>query len=1608
MRTRLLVAVVVFASCISALALALETSLPKSAVAAPAVQKAIGLDEAAGDVTKYGARMRMTKGTWDYLKLTLRDTFKQWDFKGSGGKGLNLLIDSGYDPVNLTAGPIRTTPFQWRYAYYDSQDLPGFTQECGCGLLTCYCNTRNCGVSCNGWAWIDAGWIQVRKPGFNLGDTPGIPWQCWNSGGFQEYGFYVPSVGSPGGGPCNTPPTYGDFNEFQACSDHYNYDTGSGKTGRCTTAGMSLVLDTLHYNARIFIFPNMRQENADVLDPNDNWNPASVAVRGPYGYNPDAPNWSNRVYSTINNCTNGGYCTSAGTQCCDTICTCGDWGICAYTTRYNPNCNAYQAPRNYNAHFTNLPQTTGAYNPASRYHETDGTYFRAGDDTAVYLNIYQMQIQSADRANAYRPATCGKDVFYTGLSGGVPRYVTDDQDVRNCMRPKMYWYDDPLDAAKSRWKQCEPFDTWNTDGTLNPNNDDDKYLYPGNPATGRGADGINQVSWTRCGRQACTWGNCVSSASGWAWVYNSNPALNSRTANLNDLYSDNDGQGNPHTGRVRGTGWYGLKLDPSYPRLNPGSNRIDIQFSGKDVRLELAIEADIYTGLTGGINNKVAFGRLLVQTLTVNASLNLYSIDDKSCVNGNPGSCSGFWKTVNAASLLSAGTINPDKLVVDAVINSVNITPANGGAWFQGSSTCLAYWIWPWQNDCIITMEGILNNSLIQGQLIPPIEDAVKGALAGALGDITSVVPNLNGVLGNPINMGTALIDTGIFLTGNPADYELVNPPNQYPRRWPVRITQGPAGDGSQNNVDMRMSVGFKPIAFKMPPGANGVMDIDTAAVPAATSIYGVPELWEPATRHASLGNCALSSAGDTCPGGVYTNGPGCALPAHYAQKDADQTIDADDYCRGRPGFTTDAFYYNPKSPNTKVYVAYPNAIPEYWKGPISKYNKPPDWCMVVGANQMPTTLRSGAAPANMAALFPNNSWLSFDSVRDIDPRDGLAKPRNTIGLWDQMPGNSVLQQGTYTFDGNTGALDPNPITYDFSMHVHQRVLNQFAQALLASGVGCLEFASQDTLGADTPWKDLLAAERFAAFLPEITSLFPDSYVKVRIMPTKMPRIRVGMGNLNFTPLSRVRDSVNGALPVVNQPYTLSAAIPDLQVQVLATDPKTNQDVPLVTLKWNTVIGMYAKAVRQCYYLEGLANAKDEFGQPVYTGDSCRSPYTNKRRVSGYYEIFVDLNGERLNRDASGKLTASGLDKVGDAWELPGNAVDGFPDGKFTNKDFPCPECVPSVPVGSTMFEVTQNFCVDKPAKCSMIGFAQAIPTLLSSTIQMFFVTRLNFYNLTIDFLYVGPDGPDDDGLGTPKAYPFDHIDGDYLGIYARFLGDLNVFGLLDTVTLLAPQQGRAFVPQVKLADLSDGKWVRTSKPVFNVKLDALGKLGNSPSFASYTYSLDDGFWHTPVDYEELHLSGLTEGQHTLKIRSFEDSQHTSAANLTPTVLKFVVDTLPPVVTILPSKKGYFSDKALVQAKDLQTPADRIKFEYSWDDSEWEEFSGESVSISRKAGRHTLRVRATDLAGNVGESAREIVVDGKGWGCSAGGHTDASMLLILLALFGLGIRRQKQ
>lgn len=1480
------------------LAMMLVLSAAASTQAAMA-KRTIALDNA--NVTKYGGRFRVTKNAWNFALLTIRDNFKVWS--PPGGAGANLLLDPGYDYLlQGAAGPVRTTPYLWDYVRYDPPIVrSNYDLDCGNCLPCGGCNAdRTCDRLCSKGAPQGANplWIQVKRYGANLSTNyPPVPGEVQPV--FREYGFYVADPGA-------------DFKEMEFCTVRYSYDSGSGKSGPCTDPTQSfdicvLFCTTIYfdYDARLFIFPNMRSEYMGVNatfphDPAQSWDSWNPPVnRGCFS----GLSTTNivRTFATVTDCRAWPYatCSEGGGCCCSwCLCVCSSWSSACVNSWYTMSRYVYYAP-------------IGApFAPSTAKNARDGTYIRPGDDQALYTNVGQMQIHSIDRntflgtESVLNTRGCPQEWQYTGsIVSGKPQLLNTGQKAANCLYPKSYW-----DGTK--WKACDPYDTWNADGTLNPSNDDAKWLYPGDPNTGAGG------SPGRCGRQpACTPGSCTVGANG-AYL------PGSYTTRFKDLL-------------VPGGGWYFMRINdiqfiPGADPPNASSQpKIALDLVIPDVRVEVGLALDAYISgalvTDQAIRNIRGLGQIKMTAVTIGAEIYVYSVDDSSCVTTSPATCAAPFNSFNNNQW------DPDQIYFD--VNITNLTITAPDPWYVGECDNIFIDI-IWGIGITISACDFINDNVcfigicfslgVKQMLIDTVENALRDQIVSAIEEFIATVPNLNNILGNPINLANkSLIETGIYATGGMN--EKINMPDGT-ARWPVHLRPGPSAD--REVTDFRFSVGFKPIAFRPPVGVNNVMDIDTNDPPLSDSMYGVPTLMDPNTFGCSTANCSRGS--------------------HYASPDTDQMWDGEDYAK-----TSSGGYWNPKSPYNWITPGQYQRLPEYYQGPIGQWNKPPAWCSAFPAAGIgaPRTIRSGGGTTtDFNNLYPQSTWLSFNTTLDQAPSgSGLATPasRNTFGGWDSMdPGTVFLQ------NSNTGAKDPSSVPYDFSFHVHQRAIAQFLQAMVSSGATCLEFAAKDTTGADTPWKSLLAVETFAAILPDLTREFPGRYMKVRMSVTGTPRARTGMGTLAYTP------SINtppGEAPLAIAPtaYMLSAVFPDTRIEFVVDDPVMG-DVPFLTMYWTPVLGLHLQSVRKCYYLDPLVNDQ-----------RCTSTFVNVRTVSGYYEVYIDI----------------GSDSLKSAWVNPKD----FPAGYFSD-------------IGTARFfdgaaplaekkhiAIASTYCDTSPT-CNLLGISQLVPTLMDSFISLFFVTRLSFYNLTLDFLYTGVDGPNDDGVGG----------GDYIGIYGRFLGSLDFFSLLgDLDSILAPQN--AIEPMAMVPSATEEVWFATNRPVFPIQL--VGQAPAGQSELAYTYSLDGGFWKTQRRDAELALGPLGEGEHKLLLRAVEHTKRGAIAQMTPQVVSFRVDTVAPEVHILPSPKGVYESRVEVQAQDFQTPADKIRLSYAWDgDSDWQEMRGKSISLRwLKSGVHTLRVRAVDQAGNVGEVARQVTLAGGAnwWGCGPQGlPPDAAWLLV--------------
>ncbi len=1395
------------------------------------------------NVTGTAARLRLTKGAWDYLRITIRDTFNQWGTPHLDSAGANLILDPGYDfQTHGTAGLMRTTPMLWDWVRYDTISRPVNYETCNWSNCIGGGESRSvqCGYACNKTNKRAPSnlWLQVRRPG-TLAGYPSIPTQVRPH--FRENGFYIAKGTNA-------------FYQLQFCTTYYgSKDAGSGDTGACgaTLNDVALGID-LDYSIRLFLYPNshVEHERVDTVGGSrpamDNWTP--TVKRGSY-YGLDS--LSAYLVGEYFDCPTGHYCVVDGKHDCV-------WPL-SDKNKYRPVCNPLNGYVRYDTWMKNLPTTASGYNSSSSYNRLSGTYFRGGDDQALYINYKQMQVHSVNRSSFNGTRGCGPDHFYTGqLDGnGKPRYIRANTPVANCVLPKSYW-----SFEENRWQACRPFDTWNADGSYNIDNDDNKWLYPGHPDTG------GYSSPGRCGAQPpCDNAACTTINGG-----TPRPA-NYRLTNMENRFAP-------------GGGWYMLSLD-QFQLFGGTDPRIEIKLSAPDIRLELAAAADLRLSdmpwplpdVSNNPNRRI-MGYVGFHSLEVDATLRIFSVDDSSCTPANPAACEDVFNQFND------GKLNPSRLTFEATVQDLRLNRTD--PFVFPSADCpddvsldagilgsIDFSFCDVLNDDV-TILGIGIPLGVPDMLIPIIEDALTDMIAPFLEEFAAEIPNLNSVLGDPINMGTALIDNGIYAVGGnyPGAYKTM-PDGTV--RWPVFMQPGPTANSEA--ADLRLSLGFKPLAFRPPVGPNNVMDIDNNDPPLPDSVFGVPTLMNPDTTGCG-GNCSLGS--------------------HPATRDVDQVIDGNDYVTGASGT-----YINPKTGGQVTLGQYAR-IPEYFSGPIPEDKRPPSWCLSADGVAGPRTLRSnGGTAADFAALYPRTTWPSFHPTYDPAPvGSGMITPgsRATIGAWDEVPGNYVFQQNANDWNSR----EPNPVRYDFSLHLHQRSIAQFLQAVFASGAGCLEFAAQDTTGADTPWKDLLATERFSAFIPEVASLFPGRYMKVRLTPTATPRVRTGLGNLDFVP--QAGDNPAEAPLPMRGPYSLSIAVPDIKLDFVLDDPEGGE-VSVLTMYWTPVLGLHVQSVRRCFHLD-----------PLFNDPQCTSPYVNVRTVSGYYEIYVDLNSETLIND----------------WE---NGTD-FPAGYFSDI---------GTTRGSSSVVIERTFC-DGSARCNRMGISQAVPTLMNSFVSLFFVSRMNFANFTIDALYVGPDGPNDDGIGQ----------GDYLGVYARFLGNLNVFSLLETAALLSPPgsiEPKALVP---LAERQT--WFGSTSPKIPVQsFGSFAHLGKETR-VGYTWSLDGGFWHTPENDEAISLSGLTEGQHTLKVRAVEYTDAGPKVALEASDYTFRVDTVAPRIDL---RGGTGGAPITVDVSDAQASRDAITVEYTWDGDDWMTLTGDTVPLrGLTRGEHVLQVRARDAAGN--------------------------------------------
>ncbi len=1614
---------------LAAILAALLPAAPAAAEESGPAQKAMAIDDP--HVTNYGVRARVSGRLFDAAKVEVNKMLGSWtepqstrdsNFYTEPG-GFNTILDPGYDPVAKNAGGVRTTPVELMWAWR-SDNCAG--DDTGCLAMDQTTPRR-------------FHWLQVRRPGDAgspcnnddrvnvnacgahiaqgiLCNQRGLPSYLQS---FQrEHGFFVADEGK-----C--------FNQQSACM--WNR-AGWCWADVCThhqvnELGLRCDMDPLveppageiYMNAGVYIFPNGFVENAGGMRSTN--------------LGADDPAWMRPL--TLNYGAVGDYFGYQPLK---------RYGV--YTGSFN-NPHGYRTSGADGGGLTwkagNFPADASDHDETRVYSELFGSYFRPGDDIAFYPDVREMQIHSIDRdalsTAAHGPkavAGCGYGPVYTGTLDGAGEPIYFYDRVPQCLRPKSYW-----DSTKEKWIACKEWDS----------SDDARIIYPGNDATktcgttGWSALRVNTLALDPVNEEIdlnlvgdewrlemaiffdfateCTIGvSFLSPSCGsrpgqqvkrkWATgaiMIDSVQLAGSAKILSYDNYSCGVAGGHcndPWTGADDGLlrpdrFRIGLNLTTTAINTYAGVNRFRAVFQDLSAAGSTCYHS-VYGMCVFRLGSGTAEGGLLVEQIS-GAVADVFQDEFAKLINDTV-------EEINTG-LPNLNTMLGDPWNFGTSLVDVGLFLTGAGADGINDPLDATRKIWPVDiqpaiagRSDIINLNGALgfrpiafrppngNGIMIVDQ--PGVDEVPANADNGIEDDSFFAVPTmvypdtgscqvpLSGTGVTPVwqasGTGTAtytytsgtgvLTGPGINATYNGSFFFDLST-----WRWSkihnvsristahYLIDSGRAGDFNAGNwgisagwltlpasfsqgtmTDIRVGDQF---TFAANPnnvyyikavnaGARQIqLDFDTGLAyrTYATTLNG-SQAWSIVSRRCSRDNPLLDV------------------------EDEDQQYDYEDHM-------LEGNWIDPK---TNLSYSGRRVIEPYWVAP---YKRSPDWCM--------TPQRAKEEADALAARFPMSTWLAFDPS-DTKPAgaSSMVQPpagqRDTVGYWDYIAGTAVGGRSIVAAHQNDyGVKESGNIDYDASIHIHQRAINQLLQAVVSSGAACIEFAPTDEeTGEETPWASFLNTDAFAAFLPELQTQFPHAPVKVRIAPQSSPRARMGIGTLTHTHAP----GIQGSAPITNEPYTMGIALPDLQLNVAVVDPESNVEIEVLKMNWNAVVGIYLRAMRQCHELD-----------PLHDRPECTSIDPLVRTVSGYWQAYLDY----------------GNDALASQFEPPVNIIDGFAAGRFTNHDF-----VTNNP-GAAKFEVLEANCGEG---CDLLGVAQAVVTLLDATVKLYMDTRASTEFFTppqptgtgtgtparffdVDFLYIGPDGPNDDGIGVSTQ----GSRGDYLGVYVRR------FGQLDLPTLMAALGAPpAVTPKAVVPAMEGVRWIAERSPRFTAVAAAPG----GDVDALFTWRLDGGFWRTPRNSGDIALESLTEGEHALEVRALTDTVGGFAGQVAPTRIEFSVDTLAPRIAIAPSPQGVYTRSVPVERSDLQTPSGELVTEYAFDGGPWTRLEAETVPLRGvAAGRHTLRVRATDLAGNTASVARDIVV-GEGAGCGGcAGSSEAPLGLLLATLVWAALRRRR-
>lgn len=141
-----------------------------------------------------------------------------------------------------------------------------------------------------------------------------------------------------------------------------------------------------------------------------------------------------------------------------------------------------------------------------------------------------------------------------------------------------------------------------------------------------------------------------------------------------------------------------------------------------------------------------------------------------------------------------------------------------------------------------------------------------------------------------------------------------------------------------------------------------------------------------------------------------------------------------------------------------------------------------------------------------------------------------------------------------------------------------------------------------------------------------------------------------------------------------------------------------------------------------------------------------------------------------------------------------------------------------------------------------------------------------------------------------------------------------------------------------------------------------------------FQYRIDDNPWSSYSTKNEVTIYGIPDGSHTVTVKAID-----LAGNDEIISSSFTIDTQPPTLTIDIPKEWLGERDALItiEASDNVSQGSELLYSWSLDDKKWTAFTPDNKIYlhSLKDGRHTVRVKVKDVAGNLTEKSASFFVE---------------------------------